>query len=232
MDKKQIDKILSDIETGYDLAAQKFSQNRNRFWNRVGCIRERAKDGDRVLDFGCGDGSLLDLFSGKNIEYFGVDVSEKFIEMARRKYNRNYAKFQRTSSFERLPFPDNYFNIVYSIAVFHHLPSEKHRKKVAAELHRILKPGGYIIATVWNLWQRKYIKNILSNWKDKLLMKSDLDWNDCRVDFKNDEGKLLFKRYHHAFTQRELNCLFQEAGFAQKECQLPKNWNLVFSGKK
>lgn len=232
MDQFKINKILGETEQGYDIVARKFSSSRNSFWDRVKCVRELAKNGDKILDFGCGDGSLLDLFSGKNIEYFGVDASEKFIEMAKRKYNRNYAKFQRISSFERLPFPDNYFNVVYAIAVFHHFPSVEYRKKMAQELYRVTKSGGYVIATVWNLWQKKYIKNILRNWKDKLLAKSDLDWNDCRVDFKNDEGKTLFKRYHHAFTQRELDHLFREAGFAQEECKLPKNWNLIFAGEK
>ncbi|MDO8529493.1 MAG: class I SAM-dependent methyltransferase [bacterium] len=250
MDSEKVKKILKETELGYDFVAQKFSQNRNRFWGRVDCIRELVKDGNRVLDFGCGDGSLLDLFSGKNIEYFGVDVSETLIDQAKKRYfgeNIHPIKYPLTRGSEQfnrvnfskidsgqsiLPFEDNYFNVVYSIAVFHHLPSKKYREKMSRELYRVTKPGGYIIVTVWNLWQKKYIKNIFRNWISKLLGKNSLDWNDCLIDFKNDEGKIIFKRYHHAFTQGELNKLFSEIGLTQKECQLPKNWNLVFAGRK
>ena len=241
MKKKIADKILAETESGYDLVSDKFSETRKHFWRELEFIGDYAKEGDTVFDFGCGNGRLLELFSGKNINYFGADVSEKLIEMAKIRYSGVNAEFSKINpSQSSLAFPDNYFNTVYSIAVFHHFPGKEYREQVVKELYRITKPGGHVVITVWNLWpaslrlirsgqavvsarfaesrrasrggQRKYIKNIFKNWIDKLLLRSSLDFNDCYITFKNNQGR-IFNRYHHAFTGRELANIFIEAGF-------------------
>ena len=232
MEKKIANKILNETEKGYDFMADKFSQTRKYFWRGLEFIGNYAKDGDDVLDFGCGNGRLLELFSDKNVKYQGVDVSKKLIDLANGRYysgNMNFSKID--SSQESLPFQDNFFNAVYSIAVFHHFPGKKYRETMAKELYRITKPEGFVVITVWNLWQKKYFKNIIKNWADKLLGRSKLDWNDCYVTFKDNEGK-IFKRYHHAFSKKELCDLFSKAGFKIEKCENMDGKNLVFIGKK
>lgn len=234
MKKEIIEKILRETETGYDLISGKFSATRKKFWGSLEFIGDYVKNGDRVFDFGCGNGRLLELFPEKKIEYFGADVSEKLLQEGRKKYagvlpDISFSKLDPLQT--SLPFKSDYFNTVYSIAVFHHFPSKQYRLEMAKELHRILQPGGYAIITVWNLWptfsagwriwrgkQKKYYKNIFENWKNKILGKSDLDWNDCWVSFTDNQGK-IFNRFHHAFTLWELRSLFSEAGFSALEAK-------------
>lgn len=231
MKKEIATKILEETETGYDLIADKFSATRKHFWRGLEWIGDYAKDGGKILDFGCGNGRLLELFSGKHIEYTGVDVSEKLIDIARVKYTGESIKFQKITGQDSLAFSADYFNAIYSIAVFHHLPSVEHRRKIAAELHRILRPGGRVIITAWNLYQKKYLKNLFSNWLSRLKGESNLDWNDCSITFTNNQGQ-VFSRYHHAFTRRELKRLFTEAGFEIEKCELSDGRNLVLVGHK
>lgn len=232
MKKEIAAKILKEMEAGYDLIADKFSQTRKHFWRGMEFMGDYVQDGDKVLDFGCGNGRILELFSGKKIEYTGVDVSEKLIEIAKARHSMSSDyKFQKISGSDRLPFTDNYFNSVYSIAVFHHLPGRELRKATVKELYRVLTPGGKIIVTVWNLFQRKYVKNLLSNWLSKLKGKSNLDWNDCLISFTDNQGQ-IFQRFHHAFTKRELKHLFVEAGFEIKKCETIGGRNLVLIGHK
>lgn len=229
MDENLIKKILTETESGYDLVADKFSETRKFFWRDLEFIKDYAKDGDRIFDFGCGNGRLLELFHGKNLEYFSVDLSQKLINLAKNKYPQ--ANFSKINSGQTsLAYEDNYFNTIYSIAVFHHIPSERLRLEIAKELYRITQPGGQIIITVWDLWQKKYIKNILNNWLDKLSNRNKLDWNDCYISFKNNEGK-VFQRYHHAFSKKELANLFQKAGFKIIKSQRIKG-NIIIIGKK
>ena len=94
----------------------------------------------------------------------------------------------------------------------HHLPSRDYREKIIKELNRVIKPGGIIVVTVWNIWRNKYRKNVYKNWFQKIIGKSQLDWNDCLIPFRDGNG-LVFERYHHAFTRRELKKIFQRAGF-------------------
>jgi ubiquinone/menaquinone biosynthesis C-methylase UbiE len=230
MKKEITDKILAETESGYDLMAGKFSETRKYFWRELEFIGDYAKEGDTVLDFGCGNGRLLELFSDKNINYFGADVSARLIGLGKNKYSGKNAEFSKIDpSQTSLPFQDNFFNTVYSIAVFHHFPGKEYREQIAGELYRVTRPGGYAVITVWNLWQKKYLKNILKNWISKLVLKSPLDFNDCYVTFKNNQGA-VFSRYHHAFTGKELASIFTGAGFKKEAVKIGKN--IVFIGKK
>jgi len=240
MKESEILKILKETEIGYDGMAEKFSQTRKFFWRGLEFIQNYAKEGDRVLDFGCGNGRLLELllskvqpsenFKVEPLQYFGVDVSQKLIDIASQKYGTGNIKFSKISGSDSLPFPNNFFNSVYSIAVFHHLPKAQ-AQKMANELFRVTKYGGYVIITVWHLWQKKYWRNIAKNWWAKLRGDNELDWNDCYISFKNNEGK-IFQRYHHAWTKKELTNIFLRAGFQIEKCEIVDDCNIILIGRK
>jgi len=231
MEKEIAAKILNETEVGYDLISGKFSATRKHFWRGMEWIGEYVQDGDKVLDFGCGNGRLIELFTDKKIEYTGVDVSEKLIELAKQKYPSENVKFQKISGQGSLAFSADNFNTIYSIAVFHHLPGRESREGTVREIFRVLRPGGRVIITVWNLWQKKYIKNLLSNWLSKLRGRSNLDRKDCYISFTDNNGQ-VFQRFHHAFTKRELKNLFVEAGFEVEKCETIDGRNLVLVGHK
>lgn len=231
MKQSIIEENLRQTEIGYDLIAKKFSETRKHFWRSLDFAKQYAQDGDSILDFGCGNGRLIELFSGKNINYTGVDVSQKLIDCANKQYAGSKNSFLKISPNEiSLPFNDENFNSVYSIATFHHLPGNKHRLAVAEELYRVTKEGGWLVITVWNLWQTKYKKQIIKNRLNKFMGRSKLDWNDCKIAFTDNEGQ-VFNRYHHAFTKRSLERLFKKAGFNIVEVKRVGG-NLVLVGQK
>ena len=231
MKNSVVNKILQETEIGYDRMAEKFSGTRNFFWSDLEFIQDYIQAGDKVLDFGCGNGRVLDIFSDKKIEYYGVDISQKLIDLAKLKYSEFKHNFVKVSGQASLPFSDNFFNKVVSIAVFHHFPDKKFRLDMIRELYRVTQPGGEIIVTAWNLWQSKYRKYIRKNRWCKIFFLSKLDWSDCEIPFKNNEGK-VFKRFHHAYAQKELVELFSQAGFEVSEVRVVNNKNLVLIGKK
>jgi len=231
MKDKNISKILGETEAGYDQMSDKFSGTRNFFWRDLEFIKGHISEGDNVLDFGCGNGRLLEILRDKKIEYHGVDVSQKLVDMAKEKYPERSHNFSKISGQSSLPFPDNFFNAVVSIAVFHHFPDQKFRLEMAKELYRVTKPGGEIIITVWNLWQPKYRKYIWKNIYKKILGQSDFDFLDCAIPFKNNAGE-TFHRFHHAYTQKKLAKLFSEAGFSVEEVRVVNNKNIVLVAKK
>lgn len=233
MKKETAEKILIETEKGYDLISKKFSQTRKHFWRGMENIREYVKDGDRVFDFGCGNGRLSTFLREKaDIEYWGVDVSEELISKAKElnpEIKTNFSKINPSQT--SLALEDNFFNTVYSIAVFHHIPSKKIRVELARELYRITASDGNIIITTWNLWQKNYRKNIFQNWKNKLSGKSQLDWKDCYISFTDNEGN-KFQRFHRAFTSGELKNLFEEVGFKTEKCEIIGGRNIVYVGRK
>jgi len=226
-----IEKNLKNTERGYDLIAKKFSETRKHFWRSLEFAKQYIQEGDKVLDFGCGNGRLLELLKDKNITYKGVDPSQKLINLARVRYPEHKNDFIKINPTElRLPFNDEEFNSIYSIATFHHIPGKTHRQAITKELYRTLKKEGWVIVTVWNLWQSRYRLKIFRNWLHKIIGKSELDWNDCLISFTDNEGN-VFERYHHAFTKRELEKLFRKAGFHIIETK-KVGGNIVLVGQK
>ena len=232
MKDETVKKILSETKHGYDMVSKKFSQTRKHFWRNLEFIGDYAKSGDAILDYGCGNGRLLELIGGRDLTYLGLDISQQLLDEASDRYGKEKIVFKKINpSQNSIASPDASFNTIYSIAVFHHLPGEEYQKSLAKEMYRVLKPGGHVVITVWNLWQKKYVKKIHRNWLDKIKGKSNLGWNDCYISFTDNEGK-KFNRFHHAFTKRELKKIFESAGFETQRCDIIDGRNIIFIGKK
>ena len=157
MDKIYAKKISEDTRRNYNLIADDFSRTRRNLWPELSFLKEYVENGDKILDLGCGNGRLAELFKDKEIEYIGIDNSEKLIELAKNRYAAEKIRFIATDGVN-LPFPENYFDKIFSIAVLHHIPSRELRLKFLSEARRVLKKDGIAVFTVWNLWQKKGIK--------------------------------------------------------------------------
>jgi ubiquinone/menaquinone biosynthesis C-methylase UbiE len=101
----------------------------------------------RVLDVGCGSGSMSRLIarSFPQAEVVGVDVREQYLDFARARARdegiRNLT-FQRGDVFE-LPFADASFNLVWSKYLLQWL---REPKNALAEMKRVTKPGGFVVS--------------------------------------------------------------------------------------
>ena len=83
----------------------------------------RPQTGDRVLDIGCGLGDILEHFSGKEVDYLGLDVSEDYIDWARRRYGERARFLCRGVSRDAIDERAS-FDLVLSVGVIHHLNDE------------------------------------------------------------------------------------------------------------
>lgn len=103
----------------------------------------------RMLDLGCGAGETLAYFAARGVQVSGIDVSPTAIELARANLNGRGLAAQVASlqvgSIESLPFASNSFELCTEAMVFQHL-ERPHRPQVLAEVHRVLAPGGALIA--------------------------------------------------------------------------------------
>jgi ubiquinone/menaquinone biosynthesis C-methylase UbiE len=92
----------------------------------------------RILDIGCGDGVLLGLIGRGQL--YGVDPDQDSLDFAAQKIK---AKLVRAKA-EKLPFGNNFFNVVIATEIIEHLSKPE---KLLAEANRVLKSGGRLIMT-------------------------------------------------------------------------------------
>jgi ubiquinone/menaquinone biosynthesis C-methylase UbiE len=121
-----------------------------RFTTREGLFKERLVEqaavapGHRVLDIGCGTGTLAIQVTRRQpaAEVVGLDADPEMLEQARRKAEDAGVELELTEGFSNeLPYEDASFDRVLSTLFFHHLDPEP-KRQTAQEIARVLRPGG------------------------------------------------------------------------------------------
>jgi ubiquinone/menaquinone biosynthesis C-methylase UbiE len=98
----------------------------------------------RVLDIGCGTGTLATLIMRLHPDVYvvGLDPDPKALARARRKAAREGISIQFDQGFsDELQYPDASFDRVFSSFMFHHLRADQ-RENTLREVRRVLAPGG------------------------------------------------------------------------------------------
>ena len=105
-------------------------------------------DGEKVLDVGCGTGSLtFTLAKAKNLnEIAAVDFSPVFVAAAQARNTDSRVKISQADACA-LPFDDNSFDRALALLVLHFVPEAP---RAIAEMARVTRPGGVVAATVWD----------------------------------------------------------------------------------
>ena len=108
----------------------------------------RIQPGEKVLDVGCGTGTLaieVQQRVGATGRVFGVDPGTQQIARARSKASRRNLPIDfRIGAIEHLAFPDQTFDVVLCTLMTHHLPKGLKRQGLS-EIARVLKPGGRLV---------------------------------------------------------------------------------------
>jgi SAM-dependent methyltransferase len=125
------------------------------FSNRIHGYDQAA--GKRVLDIGCGNGYVLWHYACHGAHVHGVDITETALRLSRRRFELGgrAAEFRLTDG-NRLPYPDNHFDIVCSMGVLHHVEDPR---PMLAEARRVLRPGGRLILMLYhrNSWKYRVV---------------------------------------------------------------------------
>ena len=100
--------------------------------------------GRRILDAGCGSGPLSAALRDRGAVVTGIDASARMVALARRRLGDDVA-LHVVDLRDRLPFADGAFDDVVASLVLHYLEDWG---PTLAELRRVLRPGGRLIASV------------------------------------------------------------------------------------
>ena len=117
----------------------------------------QTKDLD-VLEIGCGLGTDGAQFAKAGANYTGIDLTEAAVDLARRRFEiSDLPGTFRVADAERLDFPNECFDLVYSHGVLHHTPDTR---AAVREVHRVLRPGGRAVVMLYHRDSYNYRVNI------------------------------------------------------------------------
>lgn len=119
-----------------NIARAQSINSKNSYWMKI--LKNKAK-GKKVLDVGCGDGTRLKQLMDKTGQFYGLEISKSALLLAKKKYSGIKLIMANTAA---IPFPDSYFDLVYSAYALEHFTSAQ---KAINEMIRVAKKGGEIV---------------------------------------------------------------------------------------
>jgi demethylmenaquinone methyltransferase/2-methoxy-6-polyprenyl-1,4-benzoquinol methylase len=143
---KRVRGVFDSVAPKYDLMNDLMSLGLHRAWKAYTVTVANLQEGDRALDIAGGTGDLAMAFSkkvGKSGLVVHTDINEAMLRTGRnRLLDAGVVLPTLVCDAEKLPFPDNYFDLV---SVAFGLRNMTHKDVALAEMNRVLKPGGKLL---------------------------------------------------------------------------------------
>ena len=161
-------------------------------------IEQHVVPGGRLLDAGCGRDLEFSREFASDVQVIGLDLEEKLD-------TRNQASpFALRGDLERLPFPENYFDLIISRSVVEHL---RNPLAVFREFERVLRPGGRIVISTPNKYDYVSIVAALTPYQWHRSMVSKM------TGVKEDD---VFPTLYRANSLSSLGRQMREAGLTKR----------------
>ena len=138
--------VFHSVAKNYDVMNDVMSGGLHRIWKHFTITTAPVRKGDKVLDIAGGSGDLSRGWArrvGRSGEVWLTDINSSMLTVGRdRLLNEGLALPVALCDAEKLPFPDNYFNLV---SVSFGLRNMTHKEVALAEMYRVLQPGGTLL---------------------------------------------------------------------------------------
>jgi demethylmenaquinone methyltransferase/2-methoxy-6-polyprenyl-1,4-benzoquinol methylase len=133
-------KIFGGLASSYERVLDVATLGQDRYWKRWVNDNAGAREGERVLDIGCGTCLLEESVGGRGCRVVGLDLTERMIRIGQSK-RVPCVDVLLVGDAESLPFPDGAFDVVVSCYV----PKYVDLARFAEEVARVLRPGGRVV---------------------------------------------------------------------------------------
>ena len=195
----------------FDRQAAEYDRRDTYYYSQNGKISGRDTAGQirdlpygSLLDVGCGTGFLMELLTKQRpARYCGVDLSDEMIRVAREK-RIDGAEFV-VSSADKLPYPDESFDVVTCSQSFHHYP---YPELAMREAKRVLKPGGLYLLSDTGVGG-------IGAWIDNHIFFKLMKSGDC-----------------HTTNRKGIETLMEAVGFTVTDSRQVKGMIYTVTGKK
>jgi demethylmenaquinone methyltransferase/2-methoxy-6-polyprenyl-1,4-benzoquinol methylase len=153
--------VFSSVAQKYDVMNDLMSAGLHRLWKKFTIDIAAPRPGERVLDVAGGTADLSSAFArrvGTTGEIWLTDINNAMLAVGRdRLLDEGVLAPVAQCDAEKLPFPDNHFDIV---TVAFGLRNMTHKDRALTEMRRVLRPGGRLLvlefSKVWKPLEKAY----------------------------------------------------------------------------
>lgn len=174
----------------------------------------------KFLEIGCGTAMTSLEVAKRGWQVYGIDFVKPNLDHAKRYFLDNNQKIKlKLGDINKLPYPDNFFDLVYGGGVIEHV---KDTSKVVSEIYRVLKPNGLVINTVpaFSLSSLTY-RQLAGNIPEIPILKQFFEL----IHIKLLKGKLMHCGYEKSFTRSYLSTIHKKAGFKKVNVKHLRSFN-------
>ena len=175
---------------------------------------------------GCANGRHFSLLQNDRNRVIGMDNSLEFLRIARERIEKPQKYDLKDgrrldlllADIKKPPFRTHGIDHVISVASLHHVKGKENRKKSIQQIHRILKPRGNFVLTVWRKWQEKYKDHFLRDlrkrkfeegYQKKQEEKGLHESGDKFVPWTLSSEGNTYQRFYHFFSAQEIKSLLK-----------------------
>jgi SAM-dependent methyltransferase len=219
VDAETVNKLLQINRNFYSEFNSEFSDSRSGERFNLEPLRPYLSDNIRVLDVGCGNGRLAESseLGGFSLDYLGIDGSAELIEHAIRRsaglktVRAQYRVIELTKQdwAAKLPTAPP-FDLAFSLAVLHHIPSHALRDRVLQQIRVCLPPGGILVMSNWQFQNDARLRKKVVEWDTVGISHDQLEPDDYLLDWKRGGAGY---RYVHLFHEAQVEQLAASADF-------------------
>lgn len=222
-----IEQIAHINQEFYQRFANSFSLTRHRIQPGVARLLNQTTGSLNWLDIGCGNGTLALAWveMGRLGNYLGCDFSQGLLDDARKiianrtipeglKLDFRQVDINREDWWQELPAMT--WDAISLFAVLHHIPSKARRQILCTGLRKMLKPGGSVYVSVWQLQNSSRLLPRIKPWEMMKIPHQEVEEGDVLMDWRGgvqDAQKTEALRYVHIFSEEELSELARHSGF-------------------
>ena len=172
--ESQVAEVFHSVARKYDVMNDLMSFGVHRAWKHFAIQLTGVRPGNRILDLAGGTGDLAKILAKKsapNGEVYLTDINASMLEVGRDRlldegFSHNIHFVQGNA--ERLPYPDNFFDVV---TIAFGLRNVTHKDIALKDMARVLKPGGRLLVLEFSKPTDKLLKKVYDFYSFSLLPK-------------------------------------------------------------
>jgi len=209
---KRVAGVFSSVAQKYDVMNDLMSAGLHRLWKKFTIEIAAPRPGECVLDVAGGTADLSSAFArkvGATGQVWLTDINNAMLGVGRdRLLDEGVLAPVAQCDAEKLPFPDNHFDIV---TVAFGLRNMTHKDRALAEMRRVLRPGGRLLVLEFSkVW--KPLEKVYDAYSFKLL-----PWLGQKIAGDADSYRYLAESIRMHPDQAALKLMMEQAGLERVE---------------